>query len=135
MIRRPPRSTRTATLFPYTTLFRSGAGKVGVDRDRQHRLYCAPNRLAVDDERALPKLDRVAGQADNALDIVDPRHRMFEHDDIAAMRQSAEQPSLHLRREVTADRGIGPDIRNFADDQLYAVGSRRHQRIAREKER
>src|SRR3546814_9711870 len=35
MIRRPPRSTRTDTLFPYTTLFRSphqgdGAGK-GVD--------------------------------------------------------------------------------------------------------
>src|SRR3546814_15864359 len=34
MIRRPPRSTRTDTLFPYTTLFRSGidvmAGKVPV---------------------------------------------------------------------------------------------------------
>src|SRR3546814_15512730 len=28
MIRRPPRSTRTDTLFPYTTLFRS----VGIDR-------------------------------------------------------------------------------------------------------
>src|SRR3546814_8157682 len=26
MIRRPPRSTRTDTLFPYTTLFRSNAG-------------------------------------------------------------------------------------------------------------
>src|SRR3546814_20686070 len=26
MIRRPPRSQRTATRFPYTTLFRSGAG-------------------------------------------------------------------------------------------------------------
>src|SRR3546814_18785857 len=26
MIRRPPRSTRTDTLFPYTTLFRSGLG-------------------------------------------------------------------------------------------------------------
>src|SRR3546814_15544009 len=25
MIRRPPKSTRTDTLFPYTTLFRSGA--------------------------------------------------------------------------------------------------------------
>src|SRR3546814_1770627 len=25
MIRRPPRSTRTDTLFPYTTLFRSGS--------------------------------------------------------------------------------------------------------------
>src|SRR3546814_6879165 len=27
MIRRPPRSTRTDTLFPYTTLFRSVAGR------------------------------------------------------------------------------------------------------------
>src|SRR3546814_13816470 len=34
MIRRPPRSTRTDTLFPYTTLFRStsGAGKAADDR-------------------------------------------------------------------------------------------------------
>src|SRR3546814_8037239 len=29
MMRRPPRSTRTDTLFPYTTLFRSFAGLVG----------------------------------------------------------------------------------------------------------
>src|SRR3546814_12223149 len=34
MIRRPPRSTRTDTLFPYTTLFRSG-DEVG--RQRQGR--------------------------------------------------------------------------------------------------
>src|SRR3546814_2139210 len=35
MIRRPPRSTRTDTLFPYTTLFRSdGAPGVVVDRVR-----------------------------------------------------------------------------------------------------
>src|SRR3546814_1551046 len=42
MIRRPPRSTRTDTLFPYTTLFRSaihnvwrGAGRktAGIDHD------------------------------------------------------------------------------------------------------
>src|SRR3546814_6368280 len=32
MIRRPPRSTRTDTLFPYTTLFRSIAGPVGAAR-------------------------------------------------------------------------------------------------------
>src|SRR3546814_6890538 len=30
MIRRPPRSTRTDTLFPYTTLFRSWIIKAGV---------------------------------------------------------------------------------------------------------
>src|SRR3546814_1847181 len=29
MIRRPPRSTRTDTLFPYTTLFRSGPAEGG----------------------------------------------------------------------------------------------------------
>src|SRR3546814_14363609 len=29
MIRRPPRSTRTDTLFPYTTLFRSFVGLLG----------------------------------------------------------------------------------------------------------
>src|SRR3546814_13821710 len=30
MMRRPPRSTRTDTLFPYTTLFRSGVADVDV---------------------------------------------------------------------------------------------------------
>src|SRR3546814_16276835 len=34
MIRRPPRSTRTDTLFPYTTLFRSHV--VVVDDDAEH---------------------------------------------------------------------------------------------------
>src|SRR3546814_8479187 len=34
MIRRPPRSTRTDTLFPYTTLFRSAAAPA-LDRSKQ----------------------------------------------------------------------------------------------------
>src|SRR3546814_5644571 len=44
MIRRPPRSTRTDTLFPYTTLFRSvegqysGRNDAGVRRHRRDRL-------------------------------------------------------------------------------------------------
>src|SRR3546814_10164155 len=33
MIRRPPRSTRTDTLFPYTTLFRSAGMPIGIYRD------------------------------------------------------------------------------------------------------
>src|SRR3546814_951651 len=40
MIRRPPRSTRTDTLFPYTTLFRSwvslSEGKVVTQEDKQY---------------------------------------------------------------------------------------------------
>src|SRR3546814_6993041 len=39
MIRRPPRSTRTDTLFPYTTLFRSNPfGTVGVIGSTAERL-------------------------------------------------------------------------------------------------
>src|SRR3546814_7208630 len=37
MIRRPPRSTRTDTLFPYTTLFRSRFPDVS---DRRHGAGC-----------------------------------------------------------------------------------------------
>src|SRR3546814_11659018 len=33
MIRRPPRSTRTDTLFPYTTLFRSGRYPFATDEE------------------------------------------------------------------------------------------------------
>src|SRR3546814_8238993 len=37
MIRRPPRSTRTDTLFPYTTLFRSPAQGEGTDSGHRRR--------------------------------------------------------------------------------------------------
>src|SRR3546814_14069057 len=55
MIRRPPRSTRTDTLFPYTTLFRSapaGAGHGDAGRRRRRALLlraaqrAAPRRPA-----------------------------------------------------------------------------------------
>src|SRR3546814_1415923 len=39
MIRRPPRSTRTDTLFPYTTLFRSLAGAGSGVAQVAERLY------------------------------------------------------------------------------------------------
>src|SRR3546814_3753514 len=49
MIRRPPRSTRTDTLFPYTTLFRSAGAA-----SRHHLLPGAGNRLTA--MKAEPKL-------------------------------------------------------------------------------
>src|SRR3546814_6997264 len=53
MIRRPPRSTRTDTLFPYTTLFRSSISrssfdwgvKVPGDERRHVRLGRCPHQL------------------------------------------------------------------------------------------
>src|SRR3546814_12220110 len=42
MIRRPPRSTRTDTLFPYTTLFRSPGQKAvgGMKRSERNIRWC-----------------------------------------------------------------------------------------------
>src|SRR3546814_14685819 len=51
MIRRPPRSTRTDTLFPYTTLFRSPSGNTNAwivpDLDAGTALIDLYNRPAV----------------------------------------------------------------------------------------
>src|SRR3546814_8249475 len=48
MIRRPPRSTRTATLFPYTTLFRSlflsSAGAIAINPPLYPKLVYNPKK-------------------------------------------------------------------------------------------
>src|SRR3546814_20401813 len=46
MIRRPPRSTRTDTLFPYTTLFRSGAGALAGASNAHIRSHAAQPRCS-----------------------------------------------------------------------------------------
>src|SRR3546814_13615813 len=73
MLRRPPRSTRTDTLFPYTTLFRpcgqpilfqhvAIAGLAHID---------APRRLSSDEinARLKPTLDRLGIKTDVLKDI------------------------------------------------------------------
>src|SRR3546814_7528551 len=88
MIRRPPRSTRTDTLLPYTTLFRSPAGR---------RLRRRSDRL----DRAHPPvhgrrhaMDREpAARASLALDRLRPPHR---HDD-RSEEHTSELQSLMRR--------------------------------------
>src|SRR3546814_8632217 len=46
MIRRPPRSTRTYTLFPYTTRFRSTHGSTASCWPRRDRHGCRPGSCA-----------------------------------------------------------------------------------------
>src|SRR3546814_16969297 len=80
MLRRPPRSTRTDTLFPYTTLFRSPRGRaaadavgdpragigppgtiVGLARRRRPLAPARPTRRPADPRLGLlPRLDRRA---------------------------------------------------------------------------
>src|SRR3546814_2114880 len=44
MIRRPPRSTRTDTLFPYTTLFRSALEALMIERGQRFLQVSEPPR-------------------------------------------------------------------------------------------
>src|SRR3546814_964894 len=97
MIRRPPRSTRTDTLFPYTTLFRSVlAQRVGIGLDGKRRAareadaaMIAGAGIAVDTEAlahySLAVLDGLANQRLLAALLVE-HARSEEH--------TSELPSL-----------------------------------------
>src|SRR3546814_15871695 len=102
MIRRPPRSTRTDTLFPYTTLFRSQTGvclfcrsdkaneppnRVGaadvvsglegmrvVDDQRHIRIELGGFRLARRVEPDIDLVSRHVGEALGAAGVDDRRH-------------------------------------------------------------
>src|SRR3546814_4981737 len=54
MIRRPPRSTRTDTLFPYTTLFRSTADGKRVIADRKYEYDADHLRSMLRDRGTIP---------------------------------------------------------------------------------
>src|SRR3546814_6413197 len=94
MIRRPPRSTRTYTLFPYTTLFRSA------DTDRIERLL-----HALDEERQL------------IFDIV----RLVGITVADQVRQDHAIAGLHQRRiiafEITVAAGAGTGAVQEHDDR------------------
>src|SRR3546814_20594863 len=51
MIRRPPRSTRTDTLFPYTTLFRSAGAKLALLAEQGDRQQDRVHRFEIDSEQ------------------------------------------------------------------------------------
>src|SRR3546814_8036796 len=67
MIRRPPRSTRTDTLFPYTTLFRSRRG--AVDGHRHAGGGRAQVEAGVELLHVVERGDVDAGVADIAVDV------------------------------------------------------------------
>src|SRR3546814_11822558 len=71
MIRRPPRSTRTDTLFPYTTLFRS-LGQGRADREDARRDRCDADQHS--DAGAFAHHDR-----GHAREVAQERRRSEEH--------------------------------------------------------
>src|SRR3546814_7192243 len=93
MIRRPPRSTRTDTLFPYTTLFRSASRRAPGD-GRRDRLPADPRRPA------LPAVSAAVAQAD--------RRRSEEHTSElqSLMRISYAVLCLKKKKESTKEHNM-----------------------------
>src|SRR3546814_17767126 len=89
MIRRPPRSTRTDTLFPYTTLFRSA------DEDR-HRLAVFIAQRVVEVE---------AGVADEGLLL--RRHAQCAHR-VDALWRDGSDVEVGLGEHAGMVAGAGP---------------------------
>src|SRR3546814_18023655 len=97
MIRRPPRSTRTDTLFPYTTLFRSILARIA--RVEKQANLSAPRRfldpLAAREQRPGARLEPEPAQR-RAFELrVDPRAEIVGNDE-SALVQRAREPALEL---------------------------------------
>src|SRR3546814_8513612 len=84
MIRRPPRSTRTDTLFPYTTLFRSICLTVG-------RAHCRAGRRSG---------WRLAGHC-SAHEQQDSHHRDAEQDTIVGERSEEHTSELQSLMRIS----------------------------------
>src|SRR3546814_18583436 len=96
MLRRPPRATRTGTLSPYTTLFRSYVGRIGDDQvvltpghaGEQIRLDRLDAALDVLEGDVLPRQrQRLVADVD---DIDLPRRVVLGHRDADATRAGAQ---------------------------------------------
>src|SRR3546814_4509301 len=62
MIRRPPRSTRTDTLFPYTTLFRSYAPPLSLSKSMGSDMHLPPVAMSEPELHRYPRQNRVPSQ-------------------------------------------------------------------------
>src|SRR3546814_15860877 len=85
MLRRPPRSTRTDTLFPYTTLFRSTLGDAGAAQGMHQLQQLLHPGVAF---LARPRFDHLAMH--DRVSYLRPGLDMVRIDD-AARRQSAHE--------------------------------------------
>src|SRR3546814_3258852 len=106
MIRLPPRSTRTDTLFPYTTLFRSRRHVVGHRRPRggAARQIGSGEHTRMDFERLQIALEIARPGAGKAHHGVDARRRCGTGADQFAVEEHA------WAAVVVADREMRPAI-------------------------
>src|SRR3546814_20347408 len=105
MIRRPPRSTRTDTLFPYTTLFRSGR-----DLDQVH-LALAPVAQRFD-----PQARSLLVRGFGTLEVFVLAPALHQSEDA---RVAVLETAVLLRRRVLH---LAPDLLALAVSHRPAIG-------------
>src|SRR3546814_7980920 len=144
MIRRPPRSTRTDTLFPYTTLFRSdvdaSAGEAGVGEDQAAGAVARgdDDRVAIADQP--PRVATARQYVDLFAPEIDEQAPILEHVDADQPRRADMPPCKggrveggqaeigHVERgdaEARRQRRAGADRRHpqlFAPPEIEAIG-------------
>src|SRR3546814_2936563 len=122
MIRRPPRSTRTDTLFPYTTLFRS----LGLpDPDNFGKRY--PHQVSGGQlQRAMPAMALCPGPAlivfdepTTALDVT------TQIDVLAAIKRAIEETetaALYITHDLAVVAQISDDIMVLRHGRMVEYG-------------
>src|SRR3546814_14774539 len=122
MIPRPPRSTRTDTLFPYATLFRSvgffNEEAAAVERHRQRDVE--PAEVAISDAYATPRRTQFLGVEPVEGRILVPHPGGVEKD------EGLESEGLCIggdgRAEVTFDRHPCPPVGGHSGSDRARVG-------------
>src|SRR3546814_11653463 len=101
MVRPPPRSTRTATLVPYTTLFRSGmvAHDRGLDQERRKRDRDGDGPTVGEKRQEQPGEAHADHGSDDTVNIAAPgrpeRHALHHGEAAHGDRKSTRLNSSH----------------------------------------
>src|SRR3546814_5295322 len=113
MIRRPPRSTRTHTLFPYTTLFRSDGALMAALRDGRR---VDARGLEIDSANVSAAIARglsvVQGDAD--VDLAGYPDKSFDYAILSQTLQTARNPHLVLDQLLRIGERAFVSFPNFA---------------------
>src|SRR3546814_1925790 len=122
MIRRPPRSTRTDTLFPYTTLFRSVVHEARGDQRATHHLEDREPRML-----ARARNDGGGDGVDRAR--ADQGSRKHEHGADRQWRRVGEDRIKPVRlQQAGDDEGAGAEQRYDRDRIAFTEELDEHRR-------
>src|SRR3546814_3652633 len=126
MIRRPPRSTRTDTLFPYTTLFRSSGASASLRSLPENRIV---QDLAPPGELFLHELAELLGRIGDRNLGADAREALLEFFGLRHRLHRIVEPADRLRRRAVRSDEAVPGTHLHALQTGFAGGRHIRQQL------